>query len=111
MSFQITHQFWKNLIGNFNSGNNFRDSSIYQSTQEVLTNEASILFISNAKGLKEAADSFLSQDVLAEIMKSNPNKYAFSTQIVADDRFYHTHLAVNKLDGAKQAVLRHHCLP
>jgi len=71
--------------------------------EEGLTAEASIMFVANSKGMKQAASSLLSKDILGIISKSNPGKYGFSTQVVADNDFYHSHFSVHTLGREKKS--------
>ncbi len=93
----------ENLIGNYNNGNVFSTSTLFQSVEAGLTGEASILFVANTKGMQLAASSFLSTDILDIISKSNPGNYGFSAQVVADKDFYHSHLSVNTLGSQKKS--------
>ncbi|MEN8798797.1 MAG: hypothetical protein ABF293_06085, partial [Flavobacteriaceae bacterium] len=93
----------ESLIGNYNNGNVFSTGVLFRSVEEGLTDEASILFVANTRGMKVAASSFLSKDILGIISKSNPGKYGFSTQVVADKNFYHSHFLVNTLGREKKS--------
>jgi hypothetical protein len=92
----------ESLIGNYNNGNVFSTGVLYRSVEEGLTAEASIMFVANSKGMKQAASSLLSKDILGIISKSNPGKYGFSTQVVADNDFYHSHFSVHTLGREKK---------
>lgn len=93
----------ESLIRNFNNGTIFRTSALYQSVEEGLTEEATVLFVANAKGLQLAASSLLSADLLGIIKKTNTNKYGFSAQAIADTDFFHSHLSVSSLGGVKKS--------
>ncbi len=101
--FSENAQLLENLIANNNSGSSFAQSALYLSAQDALTDESNMMFVSNADGLRDAAEAVLSADLLDEIMKSNPGQYVFSSQLVADKGFYHTHFSVNSLMGTTKS--------
>ena len=95
--FSENEQLLENLIANSNSGTSFAQSPIYLSAKDALTVESNMLFVSNADGLKYAAKDVLSAGIIEEIMKSNPEQYVYSSQLVADKGFYHSHFSVSSL--------------
>ncbi len=93
----------ENIIGNYNSSTLFNSGPLFRSVEKGLTAEANMLFVANARGIKIAASSFLSNEILGIIGKSKTNKYGYTAQLVADKDFYHTHLSVNTLGIEKKS--------
>ncbi|MGB5691231.1 MAG: ribonuclease HII [Flavobacteriaceae bacterium] len=93
----------ESIIGNYNNGNVFSSGSLFRSVDDGLTGEANILFVANARGMKMAASSFLSTEVLGIINRAKPAKYGYTAQVVADKDYYHTHFSVNTLGSERKS--------
>ena len=93
----------ESIIGNHNSGASFKESVLFKSAEVNLTNESSILMVSNARGLQYVGPSLLSKEFVDELQVKNAKDYVFSSQLVADESFYHTHIAINNLRADSQA--------
>lgn len=92
----------ESLIVNHNSDTSYKESVFFRSAEQNLTNESSILMVSNADGLEFAGPSILSEDLISELNVNNAKDFVFSSQLVADENFYHTHLAINNLQANKR---------
>ncbi len=97
--FSENSKLLENIISNRNSGSRFTDTSIYQGAQKALTDESNILLLANAEGLKLAGSGILSEQLIEQLLISNPKEQVYSSQIVADERFYHTHFSINRLSS------------
>ena len=90
------------LISNYNSQANLAQSRMFEGANELMTNEASILFVANAQGLQQIGNSLLSTELIADLTGPSKDGYTYSTQMVADDDYYHMHLSVNKIGGVQK---------
>ena len=101
--FAETESILQTLISNYNSKTNLAQSRRFEGASELMTNEASILFLANAQGLNQIGNSMLSSEFIADLVKTAKNGYTYSSQMVADDDYYHLHLSVNKIGGIQKS--------
>ena len=93
----------QNLISNYNNKSNFEGSSTFESANDLLTNEATILFVANSQGLQQLDKQILSNALLEDLLQPNSRKYTYSSQLIADDNYYHGHFSVNKIGGIQKS--------
>ena len=84
------------IIGEYKSGNTFKDSALYTTVQNNISNEASQLFIGNAKEFVQLSKDLFSDTVAEDIANSSLTSYTFYTQVVADEDYYYTAVAAKK---------------
>ena len=92
------------LIANRNSDTNFKNSSLYTSASDNLTNQSNILLLTNNTAIDNSGALFFSEDFVKEMMGAKLNDYVYSTQIAADRGFFHTHLAVNRRSSQSKSA-------
>ncbi len=86
------------IISNYKNGATFNKSAVYVASKEVLSNESTMQFISNSKGIEHFLEQDFSKKMVADIKKSDLSKYAFGAQLIADNNFYHTSLIAQRIE-------------
>lgn len=86
----------QNIILNHKNGSTYEKTDGYASAKDALASESSILFISNSKGVKEILKEVFSKELLNDFGKASFDKNTFAAQIVADQGFFHTNIAIQQ---------------
>ncbi|MGB5822264.1 MAG: ribonuclease HII [Saonia sp.] len=90
-------QILQTIISNHKNESTYNKTSIYKTAKEVLADESNILFVSDHNGIQQILKDDFSKDVSRDFEKSKLSNYVFAAQMVADDNFYHTNVAIQKI--------------
>ncbi|WP_297796935.1 ribonuclease HII [uncultured Eudoraea sp.] len=92
----------RGIIGDNNSGSTFDKSMLNETAQKVLADESSIIFIANSKGMEDILKVNCTKELLTDFKKTPASDYIFAGQIVADAKFFHSNLIIQKKHKEKE---------
>ena len=100
--FSESQNVLKNIIKSHKDGTTFNKSAVYQTVENEIAKESSILFIANSNKINQILkDDFLA-DFARDINKGKLSGYAYAAQTITDKNFYHTNVVVQKTVNAKE---------
>lgn len=100
--FSESQNVLKNIIKSHKDGTTFNKSAVYQTVENEIAKESSILFIANSNIVNQILkDDFLA-DFARDINKGKLSGYAYAAQTITDKNFYHTNVVVQKTVNAKE---------
>jgi hypothetical protein len=86
------------IISNYKNGTTFNKTNLYSTAIDVLADESNILFISNADGISNFLKEEFSKTLFEDFKPDTFSKYLFTSQLVADDDFYHINTVIQKIE-------------
>lgn len=92
------------VISNYKNGSSFEKSSIYISARESLASESSFLFISDDRGVENLLSPDFDQEFIKDFKDAKFDKFAFGTQFIADEDFFHFNTVIQKTEKETRAV-------
>lgn len=97
--FSETTQFLQSIITNFRNGATYNTAGSFQELSASLSEESSLLFVSNSTRLQQKLQTDLSPGFRKELEGVLKTPYTVAAQITADKNFYHTNLIIEKKTG------------
>ena len=91
------------VITNHKNGSTFDKTDVFASAKDALADEASILFVSNSKGIEKCMSDDFSKEITADFKKAKFSKNAFAVQVVADRGFFHGNMVIKQI-GRKSKI-------
>ncbi|MEX0272846.1 MAG: ribonuclease HII, partial [Flavobacteriaceae bacterium] len=89
----------KKIISGHSNGNNFRKSATYQSISGELATESTLLYIANANGMTNMVTEYFGKELRDDMDQTGLKTYAYGTQLIADDQFFHCHILAKRTDS------------
>lgn len=86
----------KTIIKNHKNGTTFNQTAVYQTLENEIAKESSILFIANSNKINQILNDNFSTDFVRDIKKGKLSDYAYAAQTITDKNFYHTNVVVQK---------------
>lgn len=86
------------VINNYKLGSTFLKSQTYDSSRDVMSDEASITFLSNSDELQQIFKKNLSKGLADDLSKIDMGDYFIGGQVTADNHFYHVNLVLQKFN-------------
>jgi len=96
----------KTIIQNHKDENTFNKSNVFQTVENEIAKESSILFIANSKKISQLLKDDFTSDFAEDFKNRKLSDYAYAAQTITDKNFYHTNLVVQKIqsEGSKKGV-------
>ncbi|WP_298503631.1 ribonuclease HII [uncultured Maribacter sp.] len=82
------------IINNYKNGATFNKTALFSSSNTILAEESSTLYLSGAKNLEHILKKHATETVYKDFKKSDFSKYAFVLQTAVDANFHHTNLNI-----------------
>ncbi len=98
--------FLKVILTNYKDGKTFDKGILYQSLNETIAKESSVLFITNRKHINSFASQNFAATVSRDLKEIPLTDYGFALQSITDKNLYHTNLVVQELNqrSKKRAI-------
>ncbi|PCJ98675.1 MAG: ribonuclease HII [Flavobacteriaceae bacterium] len=96
--FSANKETIQTIISNYKNGTTYNKSAVYLTSQEALSSESTIQFISNSEGIEHFLEQDFSKKLVSDIKNSDLSKYTFGAQLIADNNFYHTSIIAQKIE-------------
>lgn len=87
----------KSIITHYKSENTFNKSAIYQTLEDGIAKESSILYVTNGKKINTLFDTDFSADLARDIKKVSLPNYAFAAQTITDKSLCHINIVVQEV--------------
>jgi len=91
----------KKIIIAYKSGDVLNKGNLFESLDDAITTESSLLTLYTKAGLKQVLESEGFTEISNKLKKTKLDNYLFGCQLVLDDNFYHTNLFIKKTNPRK----------
>lgn len=95
--FSKTKSTLETVLAKFKIGDTFNETTIFRNVENKLTTSSSMLTVSNLKGTVDILKESVSKKISSELEKSKLSDYVFSSQVIADEGFYHANFLIKKI--------------
>ena len=105
--FTETKAVLEKIISSYKNDNTFDKTPIFETANQGLAKESTVLFISNSRNINTIVKENFRTNFRQDFSKLALSKYAFASQIIADKNLYHTSIIVQKTkneDGSISAM-------
>ena len=89
-------------LTSYKTGNVFEKKQLYNSAKGNLTDNSNMLIIADFKGATDLIQNSISKNFAQEISNTNLNDFAFCSQAIADDGFFHSLFFIKKITKAME---------
>ena len=87
-------------LTSYKTGNVFEKKQLFNSAKGNLTDNANMLTIADFKGATDLIENSISKNFAQEISNTKLNDFAFGSQAIADDGFFHSLFFIKKITKA-----------
>ncbi len=91
------------IISNYKNGTTFNTSSFFKSTRKTLATESNFLFIANHNNIESIINDAFSKSIAKDFKKMGLSDYAFATQFISDQNFYHINSIIKKVETEEKS--------
>lgn len=97
--FSTDQRTLQKIISSYKRNDTYKSNVFFKTIESSLADESSILFISNADGLNQFLQNDFSPRFISDLKKAKTSDFAFATQLVADNQFFHATMVVKQIGG------------
>lgn len=101
--FSKTKNALESVLAQYKIGNTYNVSTIYKNAETILTSSSSILTISNLNGAVDMLRESVSENLGNDLETTNLSDFVFSSQLIADDGFYHANFLIKKINDISES--------
>jgi len=87
------------IISHHKRNDTFTTNALFKTLESSLADESSILFISNSSALGRFLQDDFSAGFVSDFKKAKISEFAFASQMVTDNQFFHTNMVIKEIGG------------